>query len=182
MRLKKLSLRDICLIGIFTALTAVCAQISVPMPFGVPMTLQTLILPLAGIVLGPRKGTLSTAVYILTGALGVPVFAGFRGGFGVILGPTGGFILSFPLIALAAGIGAGKKSVVWYVSGLLAGAALNYACGMFFYSLVTSNTLRAAFTACVLPFLPAAAVKIVLAGVSGRKIKSVLNKRVLRTN
>ena len=94
-----------CHISIFAAIIAVCAQVSLPMPYGVPLTLQTFAIQLAGVVLGPKKGALAALVYITLGAVGVPVFAGFTGGMGIVLGVTGGFILSFPLLALLAGIG-----------------------------------------------------------------------------
>ena len=175
---QKLSVWDICLTGVFTALTIVCAQISIPMPLGVPMTLQTLVIPLAGIVLGPWKGTLSVLAYIALGAVGLPVFSGFKGGPGVLFGLSGGFILSFPLIALTAGLGEKRNHLAWYVCGLTAGTVINYACGMFFYSFAASASLRAAFTACVLPFIPTALIKLVLAGISGRKLKKVIGKRL----
>ncbi len=80
-------IRDICYIALFTALIAVLAQISIPLPGGVPLTLQTFAVPLAGLVLGSKRGTIATAVYVLLGAVGVPVFAGFsvgRGSLGLL--------------------------------------------------------------------------------------------------
>ena len=80
MQKSKISIQDICSIAIMTALIAVMAQISIPMPLGVPMTMQTFAITLAGIVLGSKRGALSAIVYLLLGAVGVPVFAGFSGG------------------------------------------------------------------------------------------------------
>ena len=91
--------------AMFTAVTAVLAQISVPLPSGVPVTLQTFAVALAGVVLGPRLGTLSTFVYILLGAVGVPVFSGFNGGLGAIVGKTGGFLWGFLFLSSFAGAG-----------------------------------------------------------------------------
>lgn len=176
MNSKKLSTRDLCFIGIFTAIIAVMAQISIPMPYGVPMTLQTLAIPLAGIVLGARNGTLSALTYVLLGAFGVPVFAGFSGGLGIVFGPTGGFILSFPIMALAAGLGAARNSKAGLVCGLISGAAINYICGMLMFSLVTSRSLTTAFVACVLPFIPTAIIKMILAGFLGVKLKRTMEK------
>ncbi|WMJ84847.1 biotin transporter BioY [Oscillospiraceae bacterium LTW-04] len=179
MSTKKLSVRDLCFIGIFTAVIVVLAQISIPMPYGVPMTLQTFAIPLAGIVLGARKGALSTLTYILLGAFGVPVFAGFTGGLGIVFGPTGGFILSFPLMALAAGIGSECNNNTGLVCGLIAGAVINYICGMLMFSLVTSRSLTTAFVACVLPFIPTSIIKMVLAAILGVKVKHVLEKEMM---
>ena len=106
MKQKSISVRELCGISIFTAVIAVCAQVVIPMPYGVPMTLQTFAVPLAGVILGTKNGALSALIYVLLGITGLPVFAGFTGGIGIVFGRTGGFILSFPLMALTAGIGA----------------------------------------------------------------------------
>lgn len=174
MKSKKLTVRDFCAIGVFAAVICVLAPISIPMPYGVPMTLQTFVIPLAGVVLGARNGTLAVVLYVLLGAVGLPVFAGLKGGIGVVLGPTGGFILSFPLLALAAGLGGGRDNKLWLASGLVLGAAVNYLCGMLMFSLVASVGLSAAFYACVLPFIPTTVIKIVLTAVLGLKLKSLL--------
>ena len=168
----KLSVRDICFIGIFAAVISVMA-VSIPLPNGVPVTLQTFGIMLAGIILGPKKGAIAVLVYILLGAMGVPVFSGFKGGFAVITGPTGGFILSFPLIALFSGIGSLKNNLT-LVAGIIAGVLLNYFCGMVWFSFVMPSNMHAAFMACVLPFLPADTVKVVLAAVAGKQIKNAL--------
>src|ERR687889_115461 len=87
------------------AVTAVTAQITIPLPFSpVPFTLQVLAVILSGLLLGPRYGALSQAIYVLIGAIGVPVFAGFSGGLGIVLGPTGGYLLSYPAAAAVAGL------------------------------------------------------------------------------
>lgn len=171
----KLTIRDICHIGIFAAIIAVCAQISIPMPVGVPMTLQTFAIPLAGVVLGIKKGVIATVVYILLGAVGIPVFANFTGGIGVIFGRTGGFILSFPLMALAAGVGALKGSL-WLTAWLVVGTAVNYFCGVLMFSFITSTGMVASFGLVVIPFLPADVVKIVMVLVLGKVIKQALVK------
>lgn len=171
----KLTIRDICHIGIFAAIIAVCAQISIPMPVGVPMTLQTFAIPLAGVVLGVKKGVIATVVYILLGAVGMPVFANFTGGIGIIFGRTGGFILSFPLMALAAGIGA-SKGKLWLTAWLVVGTAVNYFCGMLMFSFITSTGMAASFGFVVVPFLPADVVKIVMILLLGKVIKESLVK------
>ncbi len=98
----KQNVRNLVQIAAFTALLAIMAQISIPMPAGVPMTMQTLAVPLAGLILGANRGTLATVLYVLLGIFGVPVFAGFSGGPGIAFGITGGFIISFPLMAYLA--------------------------------------------------------------------------------
>lgn len=174
MRKDRTSIHDICTIGVFTAIIVVVSQVSIPLPYGVPMTLQTLIIPLAGIVLGTKRGTVSAIVYVLLGAVGLPVFAGFSGGFGSIVGMSGGFILSFPLMAFTAGIAMQKEHKVWICFWLILGSAMNYLCGMLVFSLVTLCDLKAAFTACVLPFIPTATAKVIMLGILSGKLKRVL--------
>ena len=91
--------------ALMAAVTAVAAQIAIPLPFSpVPFTLQVLAVILSGLLLGSRYGALAQAIYVLVGAVGVPVFAQFSGGLGVVLGPTGGYLLSYPLAAAIAGL------------------------------------------------------------------------------
>lgn len=180
---QKITTRDLCYIAVFTALISILAQISIPMPAGVPMTLQTFAVPLAGIVLGARKGTWSTVLYLLLAAVGVPVLAGLRGGIGMVFGVTGGFLLSFPLMAYLAGLGeaihddkkysrAVRICARW--SGLLLGALINYAAGTLWYMFAAQAPLSAALAGCVLPFLPTAAAKIVLVAMLGPVLKSAM--------
>jgi len=90
--------------GLFAALTAICSYISIPLGFTpVPVTLGTLAVFLAGGILGKKYGTLSITVYVILGAVGVPVFAGFRGGIGVLAGPTGGYIIGYIAAAFIVG-------------------------------------------------------------------------------
>ena len=93
----KFSVRDICYAGLFAAVIAVMAQISIPMPLGVPMTMQTFAITLAAVVLGSKLSAIASLVYLALGAVGVPVLANFSGGFDKFVGPTGGFLISFPL-------------------------------------------------------------------------------------
>ena len=176
---------DICYIAVFTAIITVMAQISVPLPGGVPMTLQTLAVPLAAMILGTKRGTLSVIVYLLLGAAGVPVFAGFVGGIGKLFGMTGGFLFSFPLMALAAGLGvelsrriqgnALKRSVPMWL-GLIIGALINYAIGTIWFMFVAEAGLMYSLSACVIPFIPTAILKIILAGILGPILKRALAK------
>ena len=93
---KQLSAREIAYIGLGAALIAVCAWISIPLPQPmVPFTLQTFAVCLVCAVFGRKLGLWTVVVYILLGAVGVPVFSGFRGGVGVLLGTTGGYIIGF---------------------------------------------------------------------------------------
>ena len=102
-------MRDITYVGLFTAVIAVMAQISIPMPLGVPMTMQTFAITLAAVVLGSKLSAYASLIYVLLGAVGVPVFANLSAGFDKIVGPTGGFLISFPLMAFIIGWGMSTK-------------------------------------------------------------------------
>ncbi len=97
-------LRELLLAGLFAALMAVTAQMSFKLPItGVPFTLQVLTVLLAGLLLGPRWGAVAMVVYLAVGAVGVPVFANFGSGPTALLGPTGGYLWSWPVAALVTG-------------------------------------------------------------------------------
>lgn len=176
--MNQLTVKQISRIGLFTALTIILSQISIPMPYGVPMTLQTFIIPLVAVLLGKKEGTFVALIYILLGLIGIPVFAGFSGGASIFFGPTGGFILSFPLMAYLSGIGSEKESKSQVLLWLLMGAVANYVVGMFYFSYVTSSSLMVAFTACVLPFIPTALIKIGLIFIVSEKLKPMVYKKI----
>ncbi len=164
----KLKTKDLALCALFAALIAVCAWISIPAT--VPFTLQTFAIFAALGLLGGKRGTVAVAVYLLLGAVGVPVFAGFQGGIGALLGTTGGYLLGFLLSALIVwGMEArfGSKTGVFLLSAVL-GMLVCYAFGTAWYLVVYARTkgaisLATALGWCVVPFLIPDAVKIALA-------------------
>ena len=175
MQKSKISVQDICSIAIMTAITVVMAQISIPMPMGVPMTMQTFAITLAGVILGSKKGGLSILVYVLLGAIGVPVFAGFSGGVQNLIGPTGGFIISFPIMAYVIGLGVEhRKKKGMFVLMLILGTVLNYVVGVAMFCIIMNSSVMTGITACVLPFIPTAIIKAVVAALSGLQIRSRL--------
>ena len=177
MKQSKLSIQEICSIAIMTAITAVMAQISIPLPMMVPMTMQTFAVTLAGIVLGAKCGSIAMGIYLLLGAVGVPVFSGFKGGLQSLVGPTGGFLLSFPLMAYIIGKGMElRKQKGMFVLLLCVGTISNYVVGVLMYCVVMDSSVWTAITACVLPFVPSAVIKAVLAAVMGLQLRKQLEK------
>ena len=175
MQEKKISIQDICSIGIMTAVTAVMAQISIPMPLGVPMTMQTFAVTLAGVILGAKRGAISMAVYVLLGAVGVPVLANFSGGFQHLIGPTGGFLLSFPIMAYLIGMGTEfRKRKGMCLLFLILGTVVNYVVGVVMFCLLMQSSLWTGISACVLPFLPTAVIKAAAASVLGLQVRERL--------
>ena len=101
---RKFTTREMVLVGMFAAVLAVISQISLPMPTGVPITIQVFGVALVGAVLGSRLGTTATVVYVLLGAIGLPIFANFTGGISSIVGVTGGYIWAWPFMTWLSGI------------------------------------------------------------------------------
>ena len=186
--MNKINIKDLCQIALFSSIICIISQLSIPMPAGVPITLQTFIIPLAAVIMGTKKGTISCVIYIVLGAIGAPVFAGMVGGLEVLFGKTGGFIISFPLLALFSGVGytfarkalinADRRALFYsiLVLGLTIGAAINYLIGTIWFSFVTGCSVGTAFVACVLPFIPTALIKIAMVAVAGPVIRSGMVK------
>ena len=175
----RFQVRDLTYIGIFAALMAICAWISIPVPPPlIPFTLQTLGVFLAVGLLGGKRGTIAVLVYILLGAAGAPVFAGFHGGMGSILGLAGGYIVGFLFTALvmwAMERLPGNRTLVLGASMVL-GLAVCYAFGTAWYMVLyaqrgESAALGAVLAVCVAPFLVPDAIKIALALLLTNRLK-----------
>lgn len=96
---------DLALIAVFAALTAAFSVLpGIPLGPGVPITLQTLAVMITGIILGPARGAAAVGLFLLAGLAGLPVFSGFRGGLGVLAGPSAGYLLAFLPAAFVAGL------------------------------------------------------------------------------
>ena len=167
---------DIVYIAVFAVIMAICSWISIPA--AVPFTLQTFGVFIAVGVLGGKRGSLSVLVFILLGAIGIPVFANFSGGIGVLAGPTGGYIIGFLFSALlmwAMEKLPGKKSVMQIVS-MIAGLIVCYAFGTVWFVIVYGRMngpigFTAALASCVVPFIIPDIIKIALAYVISRKLR-----------
>lgn len=153
--------------ALMAVLITVCSWISIQTV--VPFTLQTFAVFCALELLGGARGTLAVAVYLLLGAVGVPVFAGFTGGVGVLFGSTGGYLLGFLLTGLAYWLSERLGHALWLrAAALLLGLALCYAFGtLWFIEIYTrangAISLMTALGWCVLPFLLPDALKLALA-------------------
>lgn len=167
--------RNMALCGLFTAVLAVCAWLSVPFGDGV-ITLQTFAVFLTLGLLGGKWGSVSILVYLLLGAVGAPVFSGFRGGLGALLGTTGGYIFGFMLTSLVYwGITALKDTPSIRLLAMVLGLALCYGSGSWWYlsRYLTADavTLGAVLIKCVLPYLIPDTIKLTLAWVLTARLK-----------
>lgn len=159
--------------SVFGAVTAAGAYIMIPLA-PVPITLQTAFLSLAAALLGGRLGALSQVVYLLIGIIGFPVFAGGKAGLGVLLGPTGGYLIGF--IAGAYVIGKlvemrQRPGFVWIVFSMVIGTVVIYLFGVTQLSLIARLSIDKAITVGVLPFLIGDTLKIVVAALIAVKIR-----------
>lgn len=168
MEKKKLSTKDMAYIGLFACLMAICAWISIPGQ--IPFTLQTMGVFLAVGLLGGKRGTLAVLVYVLMGAVGLPVFSGFTGGIGRLLGATGGYIIGFLASALlmwALEKVLGEKK--WGLAlSMLLGLIACYAFGTAWFLVVYTNakgaiSLAAVLGMCVIPYIIPDIIKIIVA-------------------
>ena len=166
--MKSKKILNMTLIALMAAIIAVCSWITVGIG-PVPFTLQTFGIFLALRFLGGKKGTAAIGIYMLLGAVGLPVFSGFRGGFGHILCPTGGYILGFLLSGIVVMIfeKINKKSVVLRIICDALSLIACYALGTvwFYFTLGVSKgmSIMAVLSACVIPFIIPDLIKILLA-------------------
>jgi len=150
--------------ALLCALLCVLSQIQIPLP-PIPMSLSLLGVHLCGALLGSRWGAAAVGCYVVLGAVGVPVYAGFAGGVSVLFGPTGGFLFGYIPCAFAVGIlscrlGFTRRQLML---SMAAGTLLCYIMGSAWFMLVTGASLWGGLTACVFPFIPGDLVKIALA-------------------
>ncbi len=137
------------------------------------MTLQPMVVLLAGIVLGPAAGAASMATYVALGAAGAPVFAGGHAGLPWLVGPTGGYLMAFPVAALVVGWSVGKSTnVVRMLGGLLAGLAVIYLGGVAQLAVLTGQDVAGLLSLGVLPFVGGDLAKVALALVIARAFRS----------
>ena len=168
-----MKIRRITLCALFAALLAVFSPLTIPLG-PIPVTLSTFFLFLSGLLLGPVDGMIAVAVYVAVGMLGLPVFSGFRGGYSVLLGPTGGFLLGyFPCVFLS---GLGKDRPRLRPVFLLLGLLSCYLFGVVWFGVFFGGGLSYILSVCVLPFLLPDALKGVAACLSAPPIARALSR------
>lgn len=164
--LKKSSTYNYVLAAFGAAIIAVLAQVSIPLPFSpVPITGQTLAVGLIVTILGTRLGTFSVLIYILLGAVGLPVFSGMSGGFAILVGPTGGYIVGFLVTAIIMGLYLDKFGITIFhaIIANLIGMVVTLAFGTVWLKVVGDLSWTAAFMGGVAPFIVVGILKAVLA-------------------
>lgn len=168
--------RDMVYVALFAAVVAVLGLFPpIFLGTGVPITAQSLGVMLAGSVLGAKRGGLAILLFLILVAVGVPILAGGRGGFGVLLGPTGGFLLSWPIAAFLIGLMVERNwhrlnIVIAFLINLIGGILFVYACGVPWVAAVTEIGLEKAFVGS-LGFIPGDLVKAAIAALVAVTLK-----------
>ena len=153
-------------------MTALMAAVTC-IPIGpVPISFTNLAIYLSLYLLGWKKGTISYLIYLLLGLVGLPVFSGFTGGPAKLAGPTGGYIIGLIVMAVIAGLVIDNchKPLIQLV-GMIAGTIVCYLFGTVWFCIVADSTFKAALGICVIPFIPADLIKMIIAMIIGPMIK-----------
>lgn len=173
--MKNTKTKNMILVSLSAALICICSWIQVPS--AVPFTLQTFAVVFVSAVLGAKRGAAATLVYLLLGAVGLPVFSGFQGGVGALLGATGGYVFGFVFVSLIVGAVSDKFGIK-LIAGALSSAAgmlICYLVGTLWFAFVYGDgNLAGAFSVCVLPFILPDAAKITLAMIIAKRVKNLI--------
>jgi biotin transport system substrate-specific component len=176
---QKISVKDLVLTAMFTAIICVMAQISIPIQ-PIPFTFALLAIFLTGALLSPRYAFMAVLVYLLLGAFGVPVFAGMKGGLAHLTGYTGGYLAAYPIMAFITSMSykiCKKHKVIGLATGMLLSLTICYLIGTTWFTHVAGTTFMAALATCVFPYIAFDLLKIVLA----ISFSLVIRKTALRT-
>ena len=178
-----ISTKELALTGMSAAILAVISQISLPMPTGVPITIQVFGVVLVSTVLGWRLGSLAALVYVLLGAVGLPIFANFKGGLSAITGLTGGYIWSWPLMALICGtrLRTGSKTLNTFFAFFLPiiGTLVNETMGGLQWAALAENmSVLGVFTYSMTMFIPKDIVLTIIAVIVGMPIRRILSRQL----
>lgn len=163
-----MKLKNIVKTAVFTAIIACCSLITIPMPSGMPITLQTLAISFSGFILGSWYGVFAVLAYIALGLIGVPVFSGFQSGIGVFAGVTGGFIIGFIFLVAFSGLNIKNKYIKILFS--FVGLILCHVIGTAWFAYLSQTDFLKAFLIVSLPYFVKDVVSVVVAYIVFAKI------------
>lgn len=170
---------NLTVIALMAAVICILGPLSIPLPVSpVPISFTNLAIYFAVILLGWKRGTVSYIIYLLIGLVGLPVFSGFTGGPGKLVGPTGGYLVGFILMAVIAGwfIEKYEGKIVMYFVGMVLGTLATYALGTLWLAYVAGMSLKAALIAGVLFYIPGDVAKMIIAALIGGTIRKRLKR------
>lgn len=176
----KTNVYPLAMTAVMAAVIAVVAPFSIPAWGEVSFTLCTFVLYLSPYILGWKRAAVATLIYIMLGLVGIPVFSGFRGGLGVLAGPTGGYILGYIPMVIIGGLimKAFPKNRAIHLGGMILATAVLYTLGTAMFCAMMNAALEVALVKCVLPFIPFDLGKMVIATGLG----PVLRERLIKAN
>lgn len=174
----KITVKELAIAAVLTAITCVLAPISISIE-PVPISLGVFCILLIGAMLRPHLAVLSVLVYILIGAVGVPVFSNFQGGFQKLIGPTGGFLFAYPFMVLITSLSVvifKKKNIISLGVGMILSLVVMYTSATTWFALSTGSTVKSALLACVTPFILVDLAKLVCAIAFSLAVSKALSK------
>lgn len=178
----QINTKQMALISLMTAIICILAPFSIVLPISpVPISLGTLAIYFVLTVLGMKRGLISIALYLLLGLIGLPVFSGFMGGVGKLLGPTGGYLIGYLFMAFICGFFADRwhNHILINILGMILGTIVCYLFGTLWLAYQTNLTFISALATAVLPFIPGDIIKIAVATTIGYQVRKRLKKAAL---
>jgi biotin transport system substrate-specific component len=174
-----IEIREIPFIALFAALTAISGYINIPLPFSpVPITAQTLAVMLAGSVLKPKSACLSMITFLILGIIGLPIFSGGSCGISAIIGPTGGYLISWPIAALITALIIRRFKPNFlniFITNIFSGILIVYIIGTVHLSVVANLDLKTALFVGALPFIPGDILKAALSSTIAVALRKALH-------
>ncbi len=167
----KIKTMEMVVSGILAGVLAIFSMIYIPVG-AVPITLASFGVVIVSIIEKPKWSVVSVIIYILIGAVGLPVFSGLKGGLGVLIGPTGGYILAYPIISYIVSKASEKTGMLQLYFWVIISLLTCYIMGITQYIIITGVSVKNALIICVYPFIIPDILKVVTAVVTGRKIKA----------
>ena len=179
--MKKSALYNMTACALMAALMCVLCPVSIPIG-PIPISLSILVLIVTTLVLGTWRALVSYTVYLLLGAVGMPVFSGFQGGLAKLAGPTGGYLVGFFLVIAIGGMVMewSHRNIPLTMLGMALGVAGDYVLGTAWFVFQTKSTLAHALEVCVYPFIPVDLAKIVVGVLFGMLVWKALTKAGLQ--
>jgi len=175
----KLSTQKIVFIGMFVAIIAILSQCAIPSPTGVPMTLQPFGIALTGYLLRKKYAPMTVIIWLLLGAVGVPVFSGFRSGPNALIGATSGFMYGFIIMSFLCGLSSLYKPFISITFGLL-GLFITHILGTVVYSNISGNNFIVSITTVSLPYIIKDIILVILAYFISKVLHIRLNKASIK--
>lgn len=170
-------LRSLVLVALMAAFISVSAQVAIPLPVGVPVTLQTLAVAVCGYLLGVKRSLFTVVLYNFMGFVGLPVFASFQGGAAALLGKTGGFLFGFLFMAAMCALLSPKKPMLLRILLGAVGVLILHGFGALWFARLTDCGFWHAVTLVSLPYLAKDMISVALAAVIACRLRPIVDKR-----